>query len=209
LHTNPFEALTYDDKVALLTYLLSNGNLDNIVELPLVPLPNRSFIALSRRGVNRTCVMLRQVDFEVFGVFDRDLISLDVMPPEVQALLREKGPSVLNLQRLDTNTVVRYLESTDINLSWINQFWTWVAMHCQWQGDLVYRIRDLCLLPSQRGLGKVCDKVFSVRDSRPPLTNALMKLQGPCLPGDFYDNARRTLAKQGCCVQIQGGPSLL
>ena len=151
----------------ILSYLLSTEDLALIVGLPLVRVISGEYITLKESSDGGPVhTLLTGSDKTVFGNYDHNAIDLTQLPPNAAELLRQKGPSILNVSSLTSGQVIKYLAAAfhQLNISlelsssatvpdpmidWLALFWKWLgAWSCRF--DLFHFICALRLIPTSR-----------------------------------------------------------
>ncbi|KAL0572270.1 Vacuolar protein-sorting-associated protein 36 [Marasmius crinis-equi] len=85
-HLQKLETLSSLDKPSLLEYLVSDQQLQNIIDLPIIPLPDGRFTALHSTTQEPKHTLLSEGDLEIFQSFDEDAIALHLLPQPVAQL---------------------------------------------------------------------------------------------------------------------------
>ncbi|KAL0575885.1 hypothetical protein V5O48_006085 [Marasmius crinis-equi] len=216
LRTHPNESKTLPslDKNSLLEYLVSDQRLQNVVDLPLIPLPDDTFVALQRSGSisSDRHTLLSKPGFDVFSSFDNKAIALHLLPERVANLLQTKGPTELNVQHLDNNRVVAYLASlSDRPSTWVYDFWTWLVDIWGNRETLFHSIKPFDIIPCNDGkLRQPSGTVFVAgRPSNVFLETGLHKLGISFLSSEFPPAAREFLVRRsGAKLLDDVGPLL-
>ena len=128
-----FNSLSQDQMGKLCNYFLSDKDFSSIYGLPLFPTLSGSYVSLDKRGAtNRRYIALATDEVNVFRTSAGDAISLDNLPPEMAALVREKGMTQANIDLLSPPSVIAYLlrEPPPLSDQRLAKFWTWLE---KWQ----------------------------------------------------------------------------
>ncbi|KAF6756618.1 hypothetical protein DFP72DRAFT_893244 [Ephemerocybe angulata] len=164
----------------ILGYLLSSGNVADIVGIPIVPAVSGGFVSLSSSAAQPKHTLLEVDESELFGPCDSNAIRIDDLPEAFRGLFRTQGPSKLNVKRLDTGMVVQYLalhptrNGVDLArtipdaeaLTFISRFWTWTEGWRERSKLVNGALDNVYLLPSIHGM-KQADRARPVFDSEP------------------------------------------
>ncbi|KAF6749160.1 hypothetical protein DFP72DRAFT_1143529 [Ephemerocybe angulata] len=97
----------------ILEYLLSTGDLNNIVGLQIIPAVSGHYISLrlsSDPKAECTHTLLEPDEYELFRLCDDNAIYIGDLPGSTAKLLKSQGPTQVNVQLLDSNCVVDYLD---------------------------------------------------------------------------------------------------
>ncbi|KAF9267247.1 hypothetical protein L218DRAFT_895575 [Marasmius fiardii PR-910] len=169
-HPDKLTMLSPPDKAYLLEYLLSDNQLENIVSLPIVPLPANRYATLGRSSsLEPKRTLLSEVDFKVFESFDQNAIALHILPKNAAQLLQTQGPGRLNVQPLDNARIVQYLGSVQVLPSdWTVRFWSWVAGSWKDRDGFFARVRtsNLQIIPCVDSImRRITDVVFQPPDN--------------------------------------------
>jgi len=176
----------------LLEYLLSTGKVENIVGIPLIEQVDCSVVALSKRSsASPNHVLLEEPDWVIFHQFDPRAISVTRtnLPPTAIELL--KSTAVLDVELLDTNHVMDYVNhalqhfgpftgaSSSVSheyIGWISNFFEW--LQCSpLEGTLYSHLHECSLLPVNGGqLKPISSGVFSVHHTNGELVQLLQNL---------------------------------
>ena len=212
------------DITAILDYLLSTGDINNVVNLPIVPLVGGRKVALvpahSRPSSRHT--LLERSEYNVFGACDDDAIALADLPKAVAELLREHGPSHVNVERLTSEKVIRYFDlhpnRLGLNLStvqtdalavkWLSAFWVWFT-ESSLKDELFPKLRKVYLLPCTAGLKTAERPVFQLDGEHPDLVQDLMTFGVPFLHSTCAVPAQNILTKYGLLKKINNIHALL
>ena len=199
-----------DNLPATLQYLLADGDLTNLVGLPLIPLANGQHISLDLSGSSIVYTMLEKGEFEIFRAYENKSIVLHLLQDSVATILRAHGPTVLNLQPLIPETVVRYLkmdpsphgivlQTRSVNyrvVECLSKFWTWMGgWHLK--NQLYPLIKDLHLLPSVNGLKRTSSPIYTELGVDPTLISSLSKIGITFLHPDFSESAQKVVSSFG------------
>jgi len=149
----------------LCEYFLSEKDFSSIHGLPLFPTLDGSYISLGNRdATRRRYIALTTDEVDVFKASAGDAISLDELPHEVAALVREKGTTQANIDLLSPQSAVAYLSSEPppIGDQRLTKFWTWLE---KWQQRdqamaLLKSNTVLHLVPTSRGPQLVSSPAF-------------------------------------------------
>jgi hypothetical protein len=209
---------------AILEYLLSTGNINNVVNLPIVPVVGGRKVAFvhthSRPSSRHT--LLERSEYDVFGACDDDAIALANLPKAVAELLREDGPSHVNVERLTSEKVIKYLDlhpnRLGLNLStvktdpdaveWLSAFWVWFN-ESSLKDELLPKLRKVYLLPCTAGLKTAERPVFQMVGEHPNLVQDLVTFGVPFLHSTCAVPAQSVLTKYGLLKKINNIHALL
>ncbi|RXW22304.1 hypothetical protein EST38_g3552 [Candolleomyces aberdarensis] len=197
------------DRNAIIQYLLSSGNIKNIVNLPIIPTVSGRFVALCERNSSATIhTLLARPDFELFNACDGDAIFLDHLPPSVVPLFERSGPVNVNLKLLDNQQVLEYLDChptrQGVDLAtfrvdgaasqFLSRFWIWVE---GWRrrSELVPVLESRYLLPESYGMRLAIrtQPLFKAVETQPVLATSLFKLGIPFLSTSLQVGAQEKL----------------
>ena len=168
----------------ILKYLLSTKNLDNLANLPLIPLANGRYAALNKRS-DTLHTLLGKVECEVLGPLDGNAIALHKLDHGVAKLLESKGSNHLNVQCLTVEALIPLLEAhvktligpsiTRSTMQWLSTFWNWMG---NWKSKTKAfpMMTQLYLLPTSIGLQSVDHPCFAKPRIDPHLTSLLKTL---------------------------------
>ncbi|KAH9475499.1 Sacsin [Psilocybe cubensis] len=187
------------DKKIVIEYLLSSGNVQNLIGLPIIPVVDDRTVSLSAKGIPgiRSYTMLSEVEYNVFGACDDEAIPLHFLPVKAAESLRTLGPMHLNVETLSIPRIVEYLSiypnklGLDLSLlrtdpraiKWLSAFWFWTSTYDQ-KEELLKSVRDLYLLPSTQGLRKVMTPLFKSLGEHPKIVRHLSLVGIPFLDAD-------------------------
>ncbi|KAF8063582.1 hypothetical protein FPV67DRAFT_1630231 [Lyophyllum atratum] len=207
-HPEKISSPSNADKLALvLSYLLSTGEINHIIGLPVIPVSNDRHIALTHRvGAITLHTMLDAEEYRVFGVRDENAIILNRLEPMVSGLLKREGPRVLNVQLLSVSVVMEYLRNyptapglipgtaklNEQTIAWLSQFWGWMRSSALC-GQLYPMVEHLPLLPTQDGLKPTWSPIFDQTGLHPYLLSNLRKLRVLFFHQDFGQSHRQTI----------------
>jgi len=160
-----FNGLSQDQMRKLCDYFLSDKDFSSVYGLPLFPTLAGSYVSLDKRGAtNRRYIALVTDEVNVFRTSAGDAISLDDLPREVAALVREKGVTQANIDLLSPPSVVAYLlrERPPLSDQRLAKFWTWLE---KWQQRdqamaLLKTNTVLHLVPTSKGSQLVSSPAF-------------------------------------------------
>jgi hypothetical protein len=214
LHT-----LSQDALYALLTYLVSDGSIQNVSDLPLFSTRTSTSVVVSRAGNGSKRMLLSQTD-TLFSEIDGDAILIAGLPPGVSKLLLSQGPRHLNISVLGRQDVINYLRkisnrssslSAPADADWILRFWNWLpgsSMGPQILSDSAFN--ELRIIPCQGVAGslRAADKVFA-RNANEELTSALLQLAFKVVVLDFPIHASKTLLQHGKLFSMSSLEALL
>ncbi|KAM6499278.1 hypothetical protein JOM56_004786 [Amanita muscaria] len=162
-----FDQLSADQRGLVCKYLLSDSDISYIFGLPLIPVLNGSFVALSHRNQSlQRFIALTKWEVAVFGTSACDAIPLDQLSPEMARLLQEQGISRANVDLLGPRHVIDYVsnEAQILSNERLREFWCWVIdWHLKEQ--LIGLLKDneeLQLIPTTEGPQPVPSLVFNV-----------------------------------------------
>ncbi|TFK35891.1 hypothetical protein BDQ12DRAFT_267709 [Crucibulum laeve] len=204
------QLLDQEDIAAILEYLVSTEDIKNVGGLPLFQLSNEAGMRISlvlRHLTEKMYTLLERDEYEVFDLCDEQAIYLHLLPPKVSTILRNKGPSVLNVNKLDSKRIVQYLElypnRLNLNLSlahidvatvnWLSNFWSWVQTWRE-REQFYTAFQHLYLLPSRTGLRKADRPIFETVGIHPILLRNLEHL-GVCFINSQLTAPARTVLK--------------
>ena len=205
-------------------YLLSTGDINNIGNLPVVPLVGGRKVALvptHSKPLSRH-TLLERLEYDVFGACDDNAIALAHLPKAVAELLREYGPSYVNVEHLTSEKVIKYLDlhpnRLGLNLStvetdalavkWLSAFWVWFNESAL-KDELFPKLRKVYLLPCTAGLKTAERPVFQMVGEHPNLVQDLMMFGVPFLHSTCDVPAQNILAKHGLLKKINNIHALL
>jgi len=206
----------------ILEYLLSTKNLNNIINLPLMPLVNGRHVALraASDSVGVVHTLLGQTECEIFGLHDGDAIPLHKLGPSVATLLGNKGPKCLNVRRLTVEVVIQFLEEhvkglvgtslAGSTVRWSSMFWDWMG---NWESkNKAYpMMKRFHLLPTSLGLQPL-DHLISMKPSNnhnPALLSLLERLGIAFLHADLQERAISVLKSFILFRNVRHLPDLL
>jgi hypothetical protein len=204
----------------ILKYLLSTKNLDNIIKLPLIPLVNGRFVALSKasNSLNVIHTLLGKAECEVFGPHDKTAIALHKFDQRVAKLLESQGPGCLNVRCLTVETVIQLLEAHTKSLvgtslagatvRWLSMFWDWVGKW-KFKKNAYPMMVQLHLLPTSIGLCVLGHPTFAKPPTNPELTSLLEMLGISFLHADLSARAINVLKSFKSFCNIRHLPDLL
>ncbi|KAL0062525.1 hypothetical protein AAF712_010564 [Marasmius tenuissimus] len=208
--------LTSPDKDILLEYLVSDQQLQNIIDLPIVRLPQDRFVALGRRSFSFSSVpsskhtLLSKAHFDIFGSLDDQAIALHLLPERASSLLESRGPSELDVRLLDNTRVVSYLRShLSPPTAWVLQFWTWFMTSWGSQDALFSSINSFNLVPCTDGRMRPLSELVFISPSDRVLERGLQKLGISFLSVDFPSSAREFLIRKSCVKRLDATGALL
>ncbi|KAG6860981.1 hypothetical protein C0995_005217 [Termitomyces sp. Mi166 len=185
----------------ILEYLLSAKMLEYIIDLPIISTPNGHHIALTRRSSSSTVhVLLEKNEYDLFKACDENAITLGYIDIYLADLLRQDGPSILNVELLTPAVVTGYLQNHAMlkvppgtgmeptTITWISNFWLWMR---DWRSShqLYPSLGQLSLLPTQDGLKPTHSPVFESTGIHPLLLPPLKTLRVPFLHQAFSPNS--------------------
>ncbi|KAJ2928409.1 hypothetical protein H1R20_g8672, partial [Candolleomyces eurysporus] len=197
------------DRNAIIQYLLSSGNIKNVVNLPIIPTVSGRFVALCERNSSATIhTLLARPDFELFNACDGDAIFLGHLPPSVVQLFERSGPVNVNVKLLDNQQVLEYLDChptrQGVDLAtfrvdgaasqFLSRFWIWVE---GWRrrSELVPMLESRYLLPEPYGMRLAIrtQPLFRAVETQPVLATSLSKLGIPFLSTSLQVDAQEKL----------------
>ena len=166
-----FNALSQIQRGILRAYFLSDQDFSSIYGLPLFPILNGSYICLEdRRRTTQRYIALAADEVDIFGASAGDAISLDLLQPQVAALVRDKGTNQANINLLYPPSVIDYLSSepTPRSEEDLSKFWSWLS---EWrhkkQAMVLFKSNDsLRLIPTSKGLQLVSSPIFRALGDR-------------------------------------------
>ncbi|KAJ2913096.1 hypothetical protein MD484_g7329, partial [Candolleomyces efflorescens] len=195
----PHPDINDQDRNAIIEYLLSSGNVKNLVNLPIIPTISGRLVALHKRNSTAATVvhtLLTKPDFELFEACDDNAVFLGHLPPSVVQVFERSGPSKLNVKPLDNSQVLEYLDRhptrQGVDLATFNvdgeasqflsRFWVWVE---GWKrrSELVPLLESRYLLPESHGMRRAIrtEPLFKPVETQPILARSLAKLGIPFL----------------------------
>ncbi|KAF9035263.1 hypothetical protein BJ165DRAFT_1511055 [Panaeolus papilionaceus] len=222
-----FRTAPVDTIRVILDYLLSTSNCLNLVGLPIIPTSAGSGkrLSLEPAGVSgETHTLLDSTQARIFGGCDDDSISVSSLPSRAGGILLEKGPGVLNVQKLSNDRIVQYLQRqltkmgpnvantipSRENLNWISSFWEWFGI---WVERVALRqmIEDagLTLMPCTQGLKPLANPVFKAKGMQPLPVRHLSTIGIAFVHSDVSARAHDQLASLDLLKQISNVHDLL
>jgi hypothetical protein len=168
------KALTSNGLDTVLDYLASGQDPSYLLGLPVFTTRNDTHVTLvhASEGTRRTLVPAGD---ELFSQIDEHAILLRLMPSSVARLLLTKGPSLLNVAKLDASRVVAYLTGLSPNndpssglkdhnnhLTWLLTFWLWLPS-CTFKSNVIKNtsVSTLHVVPAWHGgYLRLCDTIF-------------------------------------------------
>ena len=171
LASTGFNNLSQIQRRILRAYFLSDQDFSSIYGLPLFPVLNGSYICLEdRKKTTRRYVALATDEVGIFGASAGDAISLDLLQPEIAALVRDKGTTQANIDLLSPLSVIAYLsrEPTPHSEEDLSKFWSWLSeWRHQKQTMLLLKSNDsLRLIPTSKGPQVVPSPIFRALGDR-------------------------------------------
>ncbi len=159
------DSLSRNQRRVLCEYFLSEKDFSSIHGLPLFPILDGLHISLDNRdATHRRYIALTTDEVDMFRASAGDAISLDELPHEVAALVREKGTTQANIDLLSPQSAVAYLSSEPEPLSdqRLAKFWAWLE---KWQHHdqamvLLKSNTILRLIPTSKGPQLVSSATF-------------------------------------------------
>jgi hypothetical protein len=166
--------------------------------------------------------MFEENEFNIFGPCDRDPIALHLLDESVATILRDRGPTVLNVRVLKPETIVRYLkmepnslglvlETNNVSydvVEWLSKFWTWMSSWV-FKDELYPLIGDLHLLPSVNGLRKTSSAIYTMLGVHPALISGFSRLGIPFLNPNFSSPVQRVVSSFRRLSDLNDIPALL
>ncbi|PVF98748.1 hypothetical protein CPB86DRAFT_337923 [Serendipita vermifera] len=133
----PVQHLSGIARQHLLSYLLSTGKLECIINIPIISQVNGDYTALQRAQPGHLShILLKEEEWAVFRDLDISAIRMSSIQRH-RELFEQLGPTVLNIKILDTQLIITYLESmlclqdSEAGFSSLIQrifeFWCWLA----------------------------------------------------------------------------------
>ncbi|EAU81709.2 hypothetical protein CC1G_02725 [Coprinopsis cinerea okayama7 len=207
----------------ILEYLLSTGNLSNIVGIEIIPTIANRLVALENRGSTTIShTLLEEFDAQLFRECDDQAIPLHEFSTAVSSLLRRLGPNSLNVKLLDVGRVVEYLslhptrvgrdlassQPDSMAVEFLSDFWVWFE---GWgmKNQLRPMLSTLYLLPCTHGLREANSPVFSTVGRDPVLVKLLEGLGVPFLSSTFKQASEKVLRNCHLVVDIDNIHALL
>ncbi|TFK17335.1 hypothetical protein FA15DRAFT_661518, partial [Coprinopsis marcescibilis] len=206
----------------ILDYLLSANAPANIIGIPIVPVASGEFVALSAASHTETHTLLEEGDAAVFSECDRGAVYLHLLSPSVASLFRQYGPSVLNVNALNPDRVLKYLSShptrasrnltTDTpdssSIAFLSSFWQWFN-NCAFRGQLRPKLSPLYLIPCSQRLRQAEYPVFKIAPNDPILIQLLSGMGVPILSPTFQALSVSVLEAFGLLKEINDVHALL
>ncbi|TFK17299.1 hypothetical protein FA15DRAFT_661546 [Coprinopsis marcescibilis] len=206
----------------ILDYLLSANALANIIGIPIVPVASGEFVALSAASHTETHTLLEEGDAAVFSECDRGAVYLHLLSPSVAFLFRHYGPSVLNVNALNPDRVLKYLSShptrasrnltTDTpdssSIAFLSSFWQWFN-NCAFRQQLRPKLSPLYLIPCSQRLRQAEYPVFKIAPNDPALMQLLSGMGVPILSPTFQALSVSVLEAFGLLKEINDVHALL
>lgn len=160
-------SLNDSQAAVLLEYLLSDQDLLNISNLPLIPSCDGSRLSLQKKdGAMVPHTLLSPEEFSLFGDLDPNGVKLQAMDQTISNLLQREGPGILNISLLGPDRVLSYLiarlQGALDPIAWLSKFWIWLST---WGFglDVLHALRrDLSVtpIPSSNGLCNLQQPIF-------------------------------------------------
>ena len=158
----------------------------------------------------------------MFRECDDNAIALADLPKAMAELLREHGPSHVNVECLTSEKVIKYLDlhhnrlglslstvETDPRaVKWLSAFWVWFN-ESSLKEELFPKLRKVYLLPCTAGLKTADRAVFQVPGEHPDLEQDLMMFGIPFLHSTCAAPAQNVLAMCGLLKKIDDIHALL
>jgi hypothetical protein len=151
----------------ILRYLVSDGQAQNLLRLPVFFTRDASNVALEELSTAERRVLLT-ADQEVFADVDREALLLGPLPASVAQCLKT-GSGVLNVIPLSAAQVLSYLRNpprteSDDGSGWLTRFWSWIsAAHSSMQSEVFgdSTFPSLRIFPCLDGIRCGSDNIFS------------------------------------------------
>ncbi|EDR09991.1 uncharacterized protein LACBIDRAFT_317831 [Laccaria bicolor S238N-H82] len=157
----------------------------------------------------------------MFKACEDNAIALADLPKAVAELLREHGPSHVNVECLTSENVIKYLDlhpnrlglhlstvETDAAVEWLSAFWIWFN-ESSLKDELFPKLHKVYLLPCTAGLKTAERPVFQIDDEHLDLVQDLMMFGIPFLHSACAVPAQNVLAKCGLLKKINDIHALL
>ncbi|RPD56795.1 hypothetical protein L226DRAFT_469097 [Lentinus tigrinus ALCF2SS1-7] len=203
------------ERNTVVEFLLRDRNLEDLVDVPVIPLVRGGTVALSvrRRFGNPPYMLFSKEDAELFGQIEPQAVALHDLPTTARLLLVSDGSRRLNVMTLSCAKAGRYIREASSKFpypspsvdswswarscEWLGAFWSWIA-DCPFRTDLIKGIGDLPLLPTTAsGFCTPNEHVFSLSpdsdDSRAILSRIGMKFLHSSIPTAFLQQCRPTI----------------
>lgn len=174
----------------VLIYLLSSGHAENIAGLPLLSeiSGDRVFLVRTTTSSARSSrTLLDGKQGALFKALDSTAIDLVQLPAEAANVLRNTGPGILNVVKLNSRHIIEYLKKfsssplfdgpADNRSVWLYDFWGWL-IDSPLKTDVIRapEFVGLSILPCEDGIHSVRDGVFDGHIALPELVEALRSL---------------------------------
>lgn len=206
-----------EDTFVVLDYLLSTGDVLNIVGLPFIKTVGGRvaiLMALNSKPL-KTYTMLDRKEFDVFGSCDDDsIIALKALPSPVAKSLQAYGPKYINVENLGSERIVEYLRLYPNRLDlrrailWLSNFWVWMNTYSD-RTELFPKIKQLSLLPSTQGLKTAETALFKSRGEHPVYVEHLTSLGVAFLDADVTQTAQAVITSHELLNSISNLHALL
>jgi hypothetical protein len=168
------KALTSKGLNTALDYLASGQDPSHLLGLPAFTTRNETHVTLVHASEGARRILVSAAD-ELFSQIDQHAILLRVLPSSVARLLLAKGPSLLNVAKLDSNRVIAYLtdishdndpssgpKDHDNHLKWLLTFWLWLP-RCTFKSSVIKNtsVSTFHIVPAWHGgYLRLCDTIF-------------------------------------------------
>ena len=166
--------------------------------------------------------LLERSEYIMFSECDDNAIAIADLPKALAELLREHGPSHVNVEGLTSEKVIQYLDlhpnRLGLNLStaetdsrtveWLSDFWVWFN-ESSLKDELFPKLRKVYLLPCTAGLKTAERAVFQMAREHQDLVQDLMMFGIPFLHSTCTLPAQNVLAMCGLLKKIDDIHALL
>ncbi|KAL4245751.1 hypothetical protein ABKN59_001667 [Abortiporus biennis] len=208
--------LRVEDKAILLSYLASDGNLERLIGIPVIPLANGSYAALQKPGYP-SYVYLDDTEAHLFADYDNSAIRLSQLSPYIQKLFRSTAPNSVNITSLQPFLVLQYLPKVfetyglsssvssttpEAMIIWLHHFWEWLS---SWQDRevLFSSLQHFTLLPNSSGVHQVLsDTIFKPEGIASSTQSILLRIGIPFVHPKFPSLALVFLELNGIVKSI-------
>jgi hypothetical protein len=180
----------------ILDYLVSEGEVCNVLELPLFDTRSHFNVALQAANAGVTRVLLKSNE-TFFADFDDAAILLRGLPPNVVQVLLSHGPTALNVEPLSQACILGYVQTCTQqleNTAWLLMFWSWLATS-NFASKLMSDVTFLSLptLPALGGAAySILESVFTCPNNT-SLATALGSLGYRLLHANFPSSAAKMM----------------
>ncbi|RDX44314.1 hypothetical protein OH76DRAFT_1409168 [Lentinus brumalis] len=202
---------------AIVEFLLGDGRLEELADVPVIPLVQCGSVALSERKKGRALyILFSHEDAELFGRFEPQAVAVDDLPPAAGSRLVRQGSSCLNVTTLNYAKVDRYIQAAAAKFpypspsrdswswaqtcGWLSLFWRWIG-DSSFHAELLVGIRSLPLLPTTAGqLCTLNETIFSFSPDWDDLSRVVfsrigIKFLHSSIPPAFLQRCRPTIIR--------------